>query len=196
MGKKNPAVDAYIDRATSWQAEIKKLRAILLGCGLGEELKWGKPCYTHEGGNVAIIQPFKAHCGLMFFKGSLLQDDDGHLVLQGKNSQAGMRMEFTSVKQVKELEPVLRAFVEQAIELEKSGKKVDFKAKHELELPEELAARLAADKKLAAAFRALTPGRQRHYVLHFSEAKQAKTRVARIDKCVDRILSGKGLNDR
>jgi uncharacterized protein YdeI (YjbR/CyaY-like superfamily) len=196
MGKKNPDVDAFIGRAKRWQGETKKLRSILLGCGLGEELKWGKPCYTYQGSNLAIIQGFKNHCAVMFFKGSLLKDRDGHLVRQGQHSQAGMRVEFTSVAQVRELEPVLRSLVAQAIRVEKAGLRVDFKQKHELELPEELARRLERDPDLSAAFHGLTPGRRRAYVLHFSSAKQSKTRASRIERCVDRILEGKGLDDR
>lgn len=196
MAKKNPAVDAFIARQTRWQAEMKKLRPVLLGSGLAEELKWGKPCYTHDGSNVAIIQPFKGCCALMFFKGSLLKDPGKHLVRQGKNSQAAMRVELTSVAQVRELEPAIRALVDQAIAVEKAGLKVDFGAKHELELPDELKLRLASDAKLAAAFDGLTPGRRRAYVMHFADAKQSKTRAARIERCVERILAGKGLNDR
>lgn len=195
MGKKNPKVDAYIDRAKQWQGETKKLRSILLDCGLAEELKWGKPCYTHEGSNLAIIQGFKEHCSLMFFKGSLLQDPEGHLVRPGKHSQAGMRLQFTSAKQIREMEPTLRSFVEQAIEVEQAGLKVDFKEKHEMKLPEELKDRLKGDPALATAFEALTPGRRRAYLLHFSSAKQSNTRAARIERCADRILEGKGLND-
>jgi uncharacterized protein YdeI (YjbR/CyaY-like superfamily) len=196
MGKRNREVDAFIERSKHWQAETKKLRSVLLDCGLGEDLKWGKPCYAHEGSNLAIIQGFKDHCSVMFFKGSLLKDPDGHLVRPGKHSQAGMRMQFTSVKEVRDREPVLRSFVDQAIALEKAGLKVDFKEKHELVLPDELTKRLKADRALSAAFHALTPGRRRAYVLHFGSAKQSSTRADRIDKCVDRILAGKGLNDR
>jgi uncharacterized protein YdeI (YjbR/CyaY-like superfamily) len=196
MAKKNSKVDAFIERAKQWQGETKKLRAILLACGLGEELKWGKPCYTYEGANVAIIQGFKEHCSLMFFKGALLKDPGGQLVRPGENSQAAMRMEFTSLKQIKDSEPVLRAFVEQAIALEDAGLKVEFTQKHELQYPDELTSRLAGDPDLSAAFDALTPGRRRAYVMHFAGAKQSATRAARIEKCVDAILAGRGLNDR
>lgn len=196
MTKKNPSVDAFIARTSQWQGETKKLRTILLGCGLDEALKWGKPCYTHEEHNLAIIQGFKGCCAVMFFKGALLKDPDGHLIRQGTNSQAAMRLEFTSVKQVDAMAPVLRAFVKQAMRVEDAGLQVDFKAKHELQLPDELTQRLQRDPKLAAAFHALTPGRQRAYVLHFTAAKQSKTRAARIEKHVARIRAGKGLNDR
>ncbi len=196
MTTTNPKVDAYVSRARKWQDETKKLRAILLDCGLGEELKWGKPCYTFEDSNLAIIQGFKDHCSLMFFKGSLLEDTDGVLVRPGENSQAQMRVQFTSVRQIDEMEPVLRALVDQAKAVEQAGMKVDFGERREPELPEELTARLDGDPDLAAAFQALTPGRQRAYILHFSGAKQSKTRAVRIERCVERILAGKGLNDR
>lgn len=196
MGNRNPDVDAFVSRAKAWQAETKQLRAILLGCGLCEELKWGKPCYTHQGNNLAIIQGMKQHCAVMFFKGALLKDPAGQLVRPGEHSQAGMRLEFTSVKQVRELEPALRRFVAQAIRLEKAGAKVDFKAKHELTLPDELTSRLKGDPALAAAFHALTPGRRRAYVMHFSGAKQSATRAARIERCVGAILAGMGRDER
>jgi uncharacterized protein YdeI (YjbR/CyaY-like superfamily) len=178
----------------AWQGVIRKLRAILLECGLDEERKWGKPCFLFEGRNVAIIQPFKAHCALMFFKGALLEDTHGLLRSQGENTQSAMRLEFTSEAQVKPA--VVKDYVKQAIANEKAGLKVDFKAKRELALPEELTRMLRKDRRLANAFHALTPGRQRGYVLHFSGAKQSQTRTARIEKCIPRILAGKGMNDR
>lgn len=196
MNAPNPAVDAYVRRAKRWADETMKLRSILLDCRLGEELKWGKPCYTFQGSNLAIIQGFKEHCSVMFFKGSLLTDTHDVLIRPGANSQAGMRIQFTSAKQIEKTEPVLRAYVAQAKRLQEAGLKVDFKEKHELQLPDELTAKLKRDPALRTAFRALTPGRQRAYVLHFSGAKQSQTRTARIEKCVDRILEGKGLNDR
>lgn len=192
----NSKVDAFVGRASRWQDEIKRLRVILLDCGLGEELKWGLPCYTFQGSNLAIVQPFKGHCSLMFFKGSLLNDTHGLLVRPGENSQAQMRLQFTSLSQIDELEPVLRAYVDQAIAVEEAGLKVDFREKGDMEFPEELTTKLEENPDLAAAFRALTPGRQRAYVIHFSGAKQSKTRAARIERCVKRILAGKGLNDR
>lgn len=192
----NPKVDAYVSRAKRWQDETERLRAILLDSGLGEELKWGKPCYTFQGSNLAIIQAFKDHCSLMFFKGVLLNDPDGVLVRPGKNSQAQMRVQFTSVDQIDELEAVLRAYVAQAIAVEEAGLKVDFKERRDLEFPEELTVKLEGNPDLAAAFQALTLGRQRAYVLHFSGAKQSETRAARIEKCVEGILAGKGLSDR
>lgn len=194
MSTRSSKVDAFVSRAQNWQGEIQTLRSILLDCGLDEELKWGKPCYTFEGSNVAIIQPFKGHCSLMFFKGALIQDTHGLLRRQGENTQSAMRLEFTGKDQIKKT--VVRSYVRQAIAVEKAGLKVDFKAKRELELPEELTRILNKDSKLAKAFHALTPGRQRGYVLHFTGAKQSRTRVARIEKCIPKILAGKGMTDR
>lgn len=194
MSTANPKVDAFVSRAKAWQGEMQKLRSILLDCGLDEDLKWGKPCFAFEGKNVAIIQPFKAHCSLMFFKGALFEDTHGLLRSQGENTQSALRLEFTSEAQVKK--SVLQSYVKQAISVEKAGLEVDFKAKRELELPEELTRILGKDKKLAKAFYALTPGRQRAYVMHFTGAKQSQTRTARIEKCIPKILAGMGMNDR
>lgn len=194
MSTRNPKVDAFVGRAKSWQAEIQKLRDILLGAGLDEEIKWGKPCYVYEGTNVAIIQPFKEHCALMFFKGALLEDTHKLLRSQGENTQSALRLEFRSEAEVKK--SVVDAYVRQAIAVEKQGLKVEFKAKQELELPSELQAALNKDAKLAKAFRALTPGRQRSYVMHIGAAKQPATRTARVLKCSPKILEGKGFNDR
>jgi uncharacterized protein YdeI (YjbR/CyaY-like superfamily) len=194
MSTPNPKVDAFVSRAKAWRGEIQKLRSILLECGLDEDLKWGKPCFQFEGSNVAIIQPFKEHCSLMFFKGALLEDTHGLLRSQGQNTQSALRLEFTSEAQI--TKAVVKSYVKQAILVEKSGLEVDFKAKRELELPEELIRILQKDRKLAKAFQSLTPGRQRGYVLHFTGAKQSKTRTARIEKCIPNILAGMGLNDR
>ncbi len=183
-------------RSAKWQPEMKKLGATLRSCGLTEALKWGKPCYGFGGRNVAILQPFKEHCAVMFFKGALMKDPKKVLVAPGENSQAGRRIEFTSAKEIVAAERLLRAYVDEAIALEKSGKKIDFKQKRELSLPEELTAKLKQDPKLAAAFRALTPGRQRAYVMFFAGAKQSATRTARVEKFIPRILSGKGMTDR
>jgi uncharacterized protein YdeI (YjbR/CyaY-like superfamily) len=190
----SPKVDAFVSRAKAWRGEIRKLRSILLECGLDEDLKWGKPCFLFEGRNVAIIQPFKEHCCLMFFKGALLRDTRGLLRSQGQHTQSAKRLEFTSEAQITKI--VVQAYVKQAIAAEKAGLRVDFKAKRELELPEELTRLLRKDRRLAKAFASLTPGRQRGYVLHFEGAKQSQTRTARIEKCIPRILSGRGLNDR
>ena len=194
MSKQNPKVDAFVNRAKTWQGEIQKLRSILLECGLDEEIKWGKPCFSFEGKNVAIIQPFKPHCSLLFFKGSLLEDTHGLLRSQGENTQSALRLEVTSESQIKSA--AIKSYVKQAIEVEKAGLKVSFKAKRELELPEELTEILRKDRGLSKAFSALTPGRQRAYVLHFAGAKQAQTRIARIQKAAPRIRAGLGINDR
>lgn len=194
MNARNPEVDAFVNRAKRWQGETQKLRTILLDCGLEEDLKWGKPCFMFEGSNVAIIQPFKEHCSLMFFKGVLLEDTHGQLRSQGENTQSALRLEFTSEAAIKKT--VVKSYVKQAIAVEVAGLEVDFKAKRELVLPEELTQILAEDRKLAKAFHALTPGRQRAYVIHFTSAKQSKTRTARIHKCTPKILAGKGMNDR
>ncbi|HET7541692.1 MAG TPA: DUF1801 domain-containing protein [Polyangiaceae bacterium] len=190
----NPKVEQFLSRARTWQDEMQKVRSIMLGCGLEEDLKWGKPCFTFEGKNIAILQPFKAHCSLMFFKGGLLKDSHGLLRSQGENSQSSLRLEFTSAAQIKKA--VLASYVKDAVAVEKKGLKVDFKAKRELELPEELTRIFGKDKKFATAFRALTPGRQRAWVLHFDSAKQSQTRTARIEKAMPAILAGKGPNDR
>jgi uncharacterized protein YdeI (YjbR/CyaY-like superfamily) len=194
MSAQSSRVDAFVNGAKTWQGEIQTLRSILLDCGLDEELKWGKPCFTFDGKNVAIIQPFKEHCSLMFFKGALFQDTHSLLRSQGKNTQSAMRLEFTGKDQIRKA--VVKTYVKEAIAVEKAGLKVDFKARRELELPEELARILNKDSKLAKAFHALTPGRRRAYVLYFTGAKQSKTRTARIEKCIPRILAGKGINDR
>lgn len=194
MSAQSSRVDAFVSGAKNWRGEIQALRSILLDCGLHEELKWGQPCFMFEGRNVAIIQPFKAHCSLMFFKGALIRDTDGLLRSQGENTQSAMRLEFTGKDQIKRT--VVENYVKQAIAVEKAGLKVDFKAKRELELPEELAQILSKDSKLAEAFHALSPGRRRGYVLHFTGAKQSKTRIARIERCIPKILAGKGMHDR
>lgn len=193
MSTPSARVDAFVSRAQAWRGEIQKLRSILLECGLEEDLKWGKPCFAFEGKNVAIIQPFKEHCSLMFFKGALLEDTHGLLRSQGANTQSALRLEFTSEAQVKKA--VVKSYVKQAIAVEQAGLSVDFKAKRELELPEELTQLLKKDRKLAKAFYALTPGRQRGYVLHFAGAKRPETRVARIEKCTPKILAGLGMNE-
>jgi uncharacterized protein YdeI (YjbR/CyaY-like superfamily) len=194
MTTQNPKVDAFVSRAKMWRGEIQKIRSILLESGLDEDVKWGKPCFSFEGSNVAIIQPFKAHCSLMFFKGALFKDPHGLLRSQGENTQSAMRLEFTSEAEVKKA--VLKSYVKEAIAVEKAGLKVDFKAKRELELPVELTKILQKDRKLAKAFNSLTPGRQRAYVLYFTGAKQSQTRTARIEKCIPKILAGEGINDR
>jgi uncharacterized protein YdeI (YjbR/CyaY-like superfamily) len=194
MSKKNPKVDAFLSRAKRWRGEMQKLRSALLDAGLEEDIKWGKPCFMFEGANVAIIQPFKEHCSLMFFKGSLLRDTHGLLRSQGKNTQSALRLEFKSEAEVRPA--VVKSYAKQAIAAEKAGLKVDFKAKRELELPAELTQTLRKNRKLAKAFAALTPGRQRSYVLYFTSAKQSETRAARIEKSIPGILAGVGMNER
>jgi uncharacterized protein YdeI (YjbR/CyaY-like superfamily) len=186
-------VDAYFRRPSQWAAEREALRAVLLGCGLDEELKWGKPCYSQGGNNLVILQEMKEFVALMFFKGALLDDPRGVLESQGPNSRSAMRVCFRSVADVKRLTPAAKALVKSAIAVEASGAKVA--PAPTLELVEELQRRLDRDKKLAAAFAGLTPGRRREYNLHFASAKQSATRESRIDKCVPNILAGKGMRD-
>ncbi|MEZ5175530.1 MAG: YdeI/OmpD-associated family protein [Acidimicrobiia bacterium] len=189
----NPRVDAYIERSDKWPEEMAAVRPLLLGCGLTEEIKWGKPCYTHGGKNIAILQEMNEFLALMFFKGALLDDPAGVLEAVGPNSRAARRMRFTSVDDTNRLEDTVRVLVEEAIEVEEAG--LDVGPAPELVLVDELQDRLDRDPALKAAFEGLTPGRQREYNLHISSAKQAKTRETRVDRCVDRILEGKGLRD-
>ena len=190
----NPNVDAFIGRSQKWPEEITNLRPILLSCGLTEEIKWGKPCYSHEGRNIVILQEMKEFLALMFFKGALLSDPDGALEEQGPNSRSARRMRFTSVEDVDRLSDTVKAYIDEAIDVEVAG--VEVGPGPELVLVEELRTRLGQDPALEAAFAGLTPGRRREYNLHFSDAKQAKTREARVDRCAPRILDGKGLRDR
>lgn len=189
----NPKVDAFLSKAKKWQEEFAKLRAIVLDCRLTEELKWRQPCYTLEGRNVVLIGGFKEYCVLLFFKGALLKDPKGILVRPGENTQAGRQIRFTSTPEIAKMEGVLKAYIQEAIEAEKSGLKVKKNAK--LTLAGELQKKLKESPDLKAAFAALTPGRQRAYNLYFSAPKQSKTRESRIEKCRARILAGKGLND-
>jgi uncharacterized protein YdeI (YjbR/CyaY-like superfamily) len=191
----NPKVDWFFEKDTPWQAAFSKLRSIALDCGLDEELKWGHPCYTVNGKNVVLIHGFKDYCALLFHKGVLLKDDAGILVQQTENVQGARQVRFTGLKEIKKLEPVLKAYIHEAIEVERSGKKVPMKKTTEFEMPEEFARALKQMPELKKAFHALTPGRQRGYLLYFSSAKQAKTRMVRVEKNVDRILAGKGLED-
>jgi uncharacterized protein YdeI (YjbR/CyaY-like superfamily) len=191
----NPAVDDVFKKAEKWREELEKLRAILLGCGLTEELKWGKPCYTFEQKNVAIIYGFKENCAVGFFKGALLKDDHGVLIQPGENSQAMRFIKFSSLDEINAMETTLKTYIHEAIEVEKAGLQVDFKKSTEFIIPEEFQNRLDESPALKTAFEALTPGRQRAYVLYFSEPRQEKTRQARVEKYVQQILDGKGLND-
>lgn len=195
MKRKNPQIDAFLASADRWPAEMKKLRTILLDCGLDEELKWSKPCYAFQGANLALILPVTRYCAVLFMKGGLLKDPDRRLSKTGPNAEVGRQLRVTSVREIAEQESVLRDFLRQAIEAEKAGLKVKVKPVSKLKFPEEFQSRLKADPKLKAAFSALTPGRQKAYIFFISAAKQAKTRVARVDKCAAKILKGKGLDD-
>ncbi|ETZ21133.1 YdeI family protein [Pedobacter sp. V48] len=191
----NPKVDFYFSNEKKWQEEIERLRIIVLSCGLTEELKWGCPCYTYQNGNIVLIHVFKEYCALLFFKGSLLNDANGILVQQTKNVQSGRQIRFTNALQLVEQEAVLKSYIQQAIEVEKAGLKVDFKTHTELVFPAEFQHKLDYIPALKTAFEALTPGRQRGYHLYFTSAKQSKTREARVEKCIPLILNGKGLDD-
>jgi uncharacterized protein YdeI (YjbR/CyaY-like superfamily) len=190
----NPKVDVYLRKAKKWQEEFEKLRMIILACQLTEELKWGKPSYTFQKSNIVIIQGFKEFCALLFCKGALLNDANGILKKPGENTQAARRIPFTNVRAIVELEPILKAYIHEAIEVEKAGLKVDFKKNPE-PIPEEFQKKLDEVPALKTAFDALTPGRQRAYVLYFSAPKQSKTRESRVEKCMQQILNGHGLND-
>ncbi len=190
----NPKIDSYIARSGKWPEEITRLRLILLACGLTEDLKWGKPCYSHGGKNIVIVQEMKEFLSLMFFKGALLDDPEGILSEQGPNSRSARRMEFTSIDDVDRLSGSIERYIAEAIDVEEAGLQPE--PAPELVLVQELRDRLDRDSALEAAFESLTPGRQREYNLYFSGAKQAKTRTARIEKHVERILAGKGLRER
>ncbi|MDX1456258.1 MAG: YdeI family protein [Marinobacter sp.] len=192
----NPKVDAFMAKAGQWRQEFELLRKILLDCPLAEGFKWGKPCYAYEGANVVLMHGFKDYCALLFMKGALLKDPEGILVAQTKNVQSARQIRFTSVQEIAALEPTLKAYVQGAVAVEKAGLEVEFKKTEDFSIPEEFQYELARNPALKAAFDALTPGRQRGYLLHFSGAKQASTRASRVEKCVPKILEGKGLNDR
>lgn len=188
------SVDGYLAASEQWPKEVAALRDVLLGCGLGETVKWGKPCYTHDGSNIVLVQEFKEFVALLFFKGALLDDPDDFLEDQGPNTRSARRMCFASVDEVTRSAGTIEAYVAQAVEAEESGAEVG--PPLGLELVDELQDRLDQDPALAEAFHALTPGRQRGYNLHIAGAKQSKTRIARIEKHAPRILQGKGLHDR
>jgi uncharacterized protein YdeI (YjbR/CyaY-like superfamily) len=195
MKNTNPKVDAFLSKSKQWSKEFQKLRAIILGSGLTEEFKWGWPCYAFDGANVVLMHGFKEYCALLLFKGALLEDPKRILVQQTENVQAGRQIRFTSAQQIAGMEGVLKDYVYRAIEAEKSGLKVNLKKTAEYKVPAEFKKRLDEKPDLKAAFKSLTPGRQRGYILYFSAAKQSKTREARVEKCVPRILEGKGLDD-
>ncbi len=191
----NPKVDFYFNKAGTWQEEIKRLRTIVLSCGLTEELKWGCPCYTFQKTNIVLIHVFKEYCALLFFKGSLLQDAEGILVQQTKNVQIARQIRFTNAKEIIQMKSMIKAYIFEAIEVEKSGLKPTLKKTADYSIPEEFQKRLNKTPALKNAFKALTPGRQRGYLLYFSSPKQSRTRESRIEKSIKQILSGKGLND-
>lgn len=191
----NPKVDGFLRQEKKWKEEFEKLREIVLDCELTEDFKWMHPCYTYENKNIVLIHGFKDFCALLFHKGALLQDTHGILVQQTKNVQAARQIRFTNVQEIVELEPILKTYIQQAIEAEKAGLQVNLKEHVEYSIPEELQTRFDEIPDLKTAFDALTPGRQRAYILYFSEPKQAKTRVARVEKCMPQILEGKGLRD-
>jgi len=194
MPTKNPKVDLFFNKIGKWREELERLRSIVLECELTEELKWGKPCYTFQESNLVILYGLKESCALGFLKGVLLKDSHGILIKPGENSQSGRWVKFTSVREIEGMEPIVKAYVREAIEVERAGLEVVFKATPE-PMADELRTKLAASPALKAAFEALTPGRQRAYNLYFSAPKQSKTRDSRIEKYVPRILSGKGIND-
>jgi hypothetical protein len=191
----NPKVDFFFNKSGKWQSEFEQLRKIVLACGLTEELKWGVPCYTFQKNNLVLLHGFKEYCAILFIKGALLQDAEGILIQQTENVQAGRQIRFTDVEEIVNRQSTLKAYIFEAIEVEKVGLKVELKKHTELIFPAELQNKLDEIPALKTAFEALTPGRQRAYNLHFSEPKQAKTREARIEKCMEMILIGKGLND-
>jgi len=191
----NPKVDAYLNKAKKWQEEFEKLRMIILDFQLIEELKWGVPCYTFEKRNIVLIHGFKEYCALLFFKGALLNDTNGILIQQTENVQAARQIRFTNVREIVEIEPILKAYIFEAIEVEKAGLKVNYKKTTEFIIPEEFQNKLDEIPALKTAFDALTPGRQRAYIHYFSAPKQSKTRESRVEKYIRQILNGKGLND-
>jgi len=192
----NPEADKFIHEAKQWQAEFKKLRDILLDTEMTEEYKWGKPCYTINGGNVALIHGFKDYCAILFHKGVLLKDPENILIQQTENVQSARQLRFSNLQEIEQMEAAIKAYVENAIEVEKSGQEVEYKETSEFSMPDEFVHALEENPELQEAFEALTPGRQRGYLLHFSGAKQSKTRTSRIEKCIPKIFEGKGLNDR
>jgi uncharacterized protein YdeI (YjbR/CyaY-like superfamily) len=191
----NPKVDFFFTKAKQWKEEFEKLRTIVLGCGLTEELRWGCPCYTLDKGNIVLIHGFKEYCALLFFKGVLLKDANGILIQQTENVQSARQIRFTNVREIVRMKSILKAYIQEAIQAQKAGLSVNYKRTSEFKIPEEFQNQLDKSPALKTAFAALTPGRQRGYLLHFSAPKQSKTRESRIEKCMPQILNGKGLND-
>jgi uncharacterized protein YdeI (YjbR/CyaY-like superfamily) len=195
MNSMNPKVDFFFNKAGQWQQEAEKLRMITLDCGLAEELKWGCPCYTFRRSNIVLIHVFKEYCAYLFFKGALLNDTEGILIQQTENVQSARQIRFSNVLEIVEMESILKAYIHQAIEVEKAGLKVELKRTADFTVPEEFQNKLDHIPALKTAFEALTPGRQRGYLFYFSQPKQSKTRQARIEKFLPQILGGKGLDD-
>jgi uncharacterized protein YdeI (YjbR/CyaY-like superfamily) len=195
MSKANPKVEWYFAKGKKWQEEFVALRTIALSCGLDEDLKWGHPCYTLDGNNIVLMHGFKDYCAYLFFKGALLKDPKGILVQQTANVQAARQIRFTGLSEIMKLKTALKAYIKEAIDVEKKGLKVDYKKTKEFEMPDEFKSKLDKDAKLKKAFYSLTPGRQRGYLLYFSSAKQAATREARVKKYAPQILKGKGIDD-
>jgi len=191
----NPKVDWFFDKATKWQREYEKLRMIILQCGLTEELKWGCPCYTFEDKNIILIHGFKEYCAVLFFKGALLGDPEGILIQQTENVQSARQVRFKSVQEIVKMERTLKVYIYEAMEVEKAGLQVKLKKTKDYKIPEEFQSKLDKMPRLKASFDSLTPGRQRAYIFHFSQPKQSKTRVARVEKYIPQILKGKGLDD-
>jgi len=191
----NPKVDFYFSKSKKWQKELEQLRTLILDCGLTEELKWGVPCYTFQKANIVLIHEFKEYCAILFFKGALLSDANGILIQQTKNVQVARQVRFTNVREIVKMERILKAYIYEALEAEKAGLKVDYKKTTEFTIPEEFQKKLDKTPALKKAFYALTPGRQRAYILYFSAPKQSKTRESRVEKSMPQILKGKGLND-
>ncbi|WP_430509267.1 YdeI/OmpD-associated family protein [Gottfriedia solisilvae] len=193
--KLNPKVDAFLSKAKNWQEEFENLRKIVLDCDLTEEFKWMHPCYTFEDKNIVLIHGFKEYCALLFHKGALLKDEKGILIQQTENVQSARQIRFTNVQQIIDMEEILKAYIYEAIEVEKSGLEVEFKKNTEYIVPEEFQMKLDEMPELKTAFEELTPGRQRAYLLYFAAPKQSKTRVSRVEKYIPQILDGKGLKD-
>jgi uncharacterized protein YdeI (YjbR/CyaY-like superfamily) len=191
----NSKVDFYFDKEKKWQKEIEQLRKIVLDCGLTEELKWGCPCYTFENRNIVLIHVFKEYCALLFFKGALLNDANNILIQQTENVQSARQIRFTNIQEIIKMEKILKAYIYEAIEVERAGLKVKLKKTSDFKMPEEFQNKLNKNAALKKAFDALTPGRQRAYIFHFSQPKLSKTRELRIEKYIPQIMDGKGLND-
>ena len=192
----NPKIDAFFTKESKWQKEYQQLRKIVLECGLVEDYKWMHPCYQYQSNNIVLIHGFKDYCALLFHKGALLSDESGILIQQTENVQSARQIRFTNLSEIERLEATIKAYTFEAIEIEEAGLKVDFKKTAQYDLPEELQLKFNESTELKAAFESLTPGRQRGYLLHFSKPKQSKTRVSRIEKSLEKILNGKGLNDQ